>query len=76
MDRVDISEANVAFSDVIERVARGERLVITKHGKDIAIVSPAPKKLIGLLGETIPAPDDIKTPFKEDIEDMFYGEHE
>jgi prevent-host-death family protein len=33
-------EAKTHFSDLLDRVERGERLVITRHGRSVAVLAP------------------------------------
>lgn len=35
-----VAEAKARFSELLERVARGERLVVAKRGKPIAVLAP------------------------------------
>lgn len=37
-------EAKTRFSELLEKVSQGERIVITKHGHPIAVLSPAQEK--------------------------------
>jgi prevent-host-death family protein len=40
-DRLGVAEAKRRFSELIDRVAHGERVVVTRHGKPaVAIVPP------------------------------------
>lgn len=74
MKQFDITEAQAAFTEIVELAAGGEEILITKDGKPIARVLPARKSRVGLLvGVYPPVPDDIDTPFAKEIEDMFYG---
>ena len=34
-------EAKTHFSQLLERVEKGERITITKHGKPVAVLAPA-----------------------------------
>lgn len=76
MKQVDIAEAQAAFLEIIEQAAGGEQTLITKDGKPIAMVSPAPRKRLGTLKGMVKVPDDIKTPYEKEIEEMFYGKAE
>lgn len=38
-------EAKTHFSELIEKVAKGERIVITKHGHPVALLSPVNEKI-------------------------------
>lgn len=77
MKQFDITEAQAAFTEIVEQAAGGEEILITKDGKPIARVLPARKSRAGLLVAAYPpVPDDINTPFVEDIEEVFYGKNE
>lgn len=41
MSEVGAYEAKTHFSEILERVARGERIVVTRHGKRVAYLTPA-----------------------------------
>lgn len=54
MTTVGAYEAKVKLSQLLKRVARGERIVITKHGAPVALLAPAgpqadPKEAIAQL---------------------------
>ena len=75
---VNIHEAKTQLSKLIERVEHGEEIIIARAGKPavrmIALEAEKPKSRLGFLkGRGFVVPDDIKTPFKEEIEEMFYG---
>ena len=40
MRRVQSSDAKARFSEILDDVERGETIVITRHGKDIARLEP------------------------------------
>ena len=42
MITVRASEARAYFPRLLERVARGERIIITKHGVAVAALTPVP----------------------------------
>lgn len=76
---VNVHEAKTHFSRLLERAAKGETIVIAKAGKPYArllplenAARPAKRKLGFMLGEGA-APDDIKTPFADEIEVLFHG---
>ena len=51
MTEVGAYEAKTKLSELLERVARGERIVITKHGIPVAILVPVgpqadPRKVV------------------------------
>lgn len=37
---VGVAEAKARFSELLDRVARGERLVVAKRGKPVAVLAP------------------------------------
>lgn len=73
---VNIHDAKTNLSRIIEDVVqKGGEWVIAKAGKPMVKVvayTPSKKSRIGMgVGMYPPVPDDIDTPFKDDIEDMF-----
>jgi prevent-host-death family protein len=40
MDRVGAYEAKAKFSELLRRVEKGERFIITKHGVPVAVLEP------------------------------------
>lgn len=78
---VNIHQAKTHLSRLIDEVAKGDSFIIAKAGKPMAKVIPlgedqqkSLKREIGFLKGKIKVPDDIKTPFAKEIEEMFYGE--
>ena len=53
MDEVDASEAEVRFSALLDRVEAGERIVITHHGKPVALLGPMPGESDRSVGEAV-----------------------
>jgi prevent-host-death family protein len=45
MERMTTTEARRRFSKLLTAVVAGDRIVITKRGRPVAIVSPHPKEL-------------------------------
>ena len=80
MQTVNIHEAKTHLSRLVDKAAKGESFIIAKAGKPLVKVTPledAPKKpvqRIGFMAGEGVIPDDIKTPYKNDIEEMFYGQ--
>jgi prevent-host-death family protein len=74
---VNIHEAKTHLSRLVEAAVRGEVVVVAKAGKPMVKIvaleeAPATKKRpIGFMEGQISVPDDIKTPFAKDIEEMF-----
>ncbi|MEP6784907.1 MAG: type II toxin-antitoxin system prevent-host-death family antitoxin [Sphingomonadales bacterium] len=80
MEQVNIHEAKTNLSKLIAKAVAGEPFVIAKAGKPLVKVVridepelPPKKSRLGMLEGKIRVPDDIKTPFKDEIEAMFYG---
>ena len=77
MKSINIHEAKTHLSKLIEKAANGEPFIIAGKPmvKVVAIDAPAPKKMrrIGFGDGKSKIPDDIKTMFKDEIEEMFYG---
>jgi prevent-host-death family protein len=44
MTTIGFYEARTHFSELLDQVARGKKIVITRHGKPAAILSPPPKE--------------------------------
>ena len=79
MESVNIHQAKTHLSRLIEKAAKGESFIIAKAGKPmvkVTAIEDTPKKTVQRIGfmkgEGV-VPNDIKTPFKDDIEEMFYG---
>ena len=79
MQTVNIHEAKTNLSKLIAKAVNGEPFIIAKAGKPmvrvVAIDAPPAKKIrrIGFGDSKSKIPDDIKTMFKDEIEEMFYG---
>jgi hypothetical protein len=67
------------FVAVGRRGGERESFVIAKAGKPMALVTrldscePKPKRRLGFLQGKIVVPDDFKTKFRDEIEEMFSG---
>lgn len=73
---VNIHEAKTHLSRLLERVAAGDRVVISKAGRPVADLVPhqsAPVVIGGLKGELV-YDDDAFAELDPDIQRMFYGE--
>jgi prevent-host-death family protein len=80
---VNIHEAKTHFSKLISRVASGEKLIIAKAGKPIALLCPFPtetakaKRRPGFAKGLIPNSDALFDPaLDKEIEDLFYPKNE
>lgn len=63
MVRMTATDASRNFSDVLNRVASGERIEVTRNGAPVAVVAPPPVQLASAdhfreLMATAPRPDD------------------
>lgn len=80
MKTVNIHEAKTHLSRLVDQAAAGEPFIIAKAGKPLVKVVPLgtaadkPATRIGFMKGQMAFPDDIKTPFKEEIEQLFYGD--
>jgi len=79
MPDVNIHEAKTHLSRLVERVAKGESIVIAKAGKPMAKLVPldagdtAPPKRIGFMTGEFTVPDDFDTMGQDEIEQLFHG---
>jgi len=77
MKTLNIHETKTHLSRHLKAVQAGESFVIAKAGKPVAKLvpmntqEPLPKRELGWAKGRWKVPDDIKTPFKKDIEEMF-----
>nr|WP_255626505.1 type II toxin-antitoxin system Phd/YefM family antitoxin [Phyllobacterium sp. KW56] len=62
---ISIAEAKAKFSELITRAQSGEEIVLTRHGKAVATISPLsdphkkPRSLIGAMKGQIEISDDF-----------------
>ncbi|ATU95747.1 type II toxin-antitoxin system Phd/YefM family antitoxin [Phyllobacterium zundukense] len=62
---VSIAEAKAKFSELVARAQSGEKIVLTRHGKAVATISPLPNQnvqpgsLIGALKGRVKISDDF-----------------
>jgi len=79
MRTVNIREARIHLSRLVQRAANGEPFIIAKAGKPLVKVvpigTPEANKVnrIGFLDGLIEVPDDFDTIMADEIEEMFYG---
>jgi prevent-host-death family protein len=76
--KVSVEEARKRFSDMLDRIAIGEEVVITDKGEPVAKLVPIPatpkkrtKFRFGSAKGQITVPDDFNDPLPKDIEDLF-----
>ena len=77
---VNIHDAKTQLSKLIEKVERGEEVVIARAGKPVVKLTqlkaekkPKKRELGGLAGYNFKVPDDFDTMGQKEIEEMFYG---
>jgi prevent-host-death family protein len=63
MTRITATEAARSFSELLNRVAAGEEIEVTRSGADVAVISPPKSRLISAdrfreLIATAPLPDE------------------
>ena len=77
MQTVNIHAAKTHLSRLIEAVAAGEEVVITKAGKPLARLAPieaaAPRRRLGSLAGQFLVPDDFDDPLPSEILNAFEG---
>ncbi|WNJ89677.1 type II toxin-antitoxin system Phd/YefM family antitoxin [Bosea sp. 685] len=79
METVNIHEAKTHLSRLVERVSKGESVVIAKAGKPMVKLVPLddgesrPLRRIGFMDGEIQVPDDFDTMGADVILDMFEG---
>ena len=73
---VNVHEAKTHLSRLLERVLRGEEVIIAKAGRPIAklvaIQSERPRFKLGSAKGDFVVPDDFNEPLPQDIEDLFW----
>jgi prevent-host-death family protein len=82
MRTVNIREARIHLSRLVEQAAKGEPFVIAKAGKPMVKVvaldepSKQPARRLGLMKGQISVPDDFDTMGQEEIIRLFEGDPE
>ena len=60
MDTVSAHYAKTHLPRLLERVAQGETIIITKHGRSVACLVPAPELRRGSVAATIEAIEEFR----------------
>jgi prevent-host-death family protein len=71
---VGVHEAKTHLSRLLERVAAGEEIAITRRGEEVARLVPAPPPAelrFGLDRGRFEVPDDFDAPLPDDVLDAF-----
>jgi prevent-host-death family protein len=75
MISVNVHEAKTHLSRLLERVAAGEEILISKAGKPMAKLTPLSKaqanRVPGLDKGVIQIPDDFDAPLPDDVLELF-----
>ena len=78
MSRVNIHEAKTQLSKLVERASRGERVIIARAGKPVAMLGPvraaAPRKP-GLLKGRVRIASDFDAAMPAEWMEAFYAGH-
>jgi len=73
---VNIHEAKTHLSRLLERVAMGEEVIITKAGTPVAklvtVKTHPRKRMLGSAKAEFTVPDDFNDPLPKQIEDLFW----
>jgi prevent-host-death family protein len=79
MQLVNVHQAKTQLSKLLDQVAKGEEVVIARHGKPVAKLSPVeehlPPRQPGALRGQIWIADNFDE-FDEELEELFYGSKE
>jgi prevent-host-death family protein len=71
MDTVNLYEAKAKLSQLVERAAAGEEIIIAKAGRPLARLVPLAKRTtprpLGLLAGQVKVGDDFDDPLPEEI---------
>jgi prevent-host-death family protein len=77
--KISVEDAKNRFSDMLDRIAIGEEVIITDKGEPVAklVRVPAttkkPRKFqFGSAKGEITVPDDFNDPLPKEVEDLFY----
>jgi prevent-host-death family protein len=77
MDTVNLYEAKTNLSQLVERAAAGEEIVIAKAGRPLARLVPLAKRTtprpLGLYAGQVWMGDDFNDPLPDDIQKAFDG---
>jgi prevent-host-death family protein len=82
METVNIHDAKTHLSKLIERVVKGESIIIAKAGKPLVKLTaiepaePKPVNRVGFMKGQLTVPDDfdIKAFGRDEIDAMFFGD--
>jgi prevent-host-death family protein len=71
---IDVDAAKTNLSQLLDRAAAGEEIVITRNGRPVAkLVSMAPSRKLGTLKGRIRIGKALDAPLPDDVLDAFEG---
>ncbi|MGH7821236.1 MAG: type II toxin-antitoxin system Phd/YefM family antitoxin [Candidatus Binatia bacterium] len=77
MGEINVYEAKTHLSRLLDRAAAGEELVITRHGRPVAVLGPFREKArprrLGILRGKVRISSDFDAPLPDEILDAFEG---
>jgi prevent-host-death family protein len=78
MDPINLYQARTKLSELVDRAAAGEEIVIARHGRPVArLVAYKPRtrkrRKLGLLAGKLQVPDNFDDPLPDDVLDAFEG---
>ena len=78
MDPINVYQAKTKLSELLDRAAAGEEIVISRHGRQVARLvayAPAPgkRRKLGLLAGKWDVPEDFDAPLPDEVLDTFEG---
>ena len=77
MDTVNLYDAKTNLSNLVERAARGEEIVIAKAGRPLARLVPLARRTtprpLGLFANQVTIGDNFDDPLPDEIVDAFEG---
>jgi prevent-host-death family protein len=80
METINLYEAKTNLSQLVERAAQGEEIIIAKAGRPLARLVPLAKRTerrpLGLFRDEIEIGDDFDAPLPEEMMAAFRGERD
>ena len=75
METVNIYAAKTRFSELVDKAAAGEDVVISRHGKPLArltrLAEPTVRVRFGVLEGKVKVPPDFDAPLPDDVQAGF-----
>jgi len=74
---VNLYDAKTNLSELVDRAAAGEEIIIAKSGKPMARLGPLPgprrKRTLGVLAGRLRVPEDFDADLPDEVVDEFEG---